>query len=275
MPLILMCGFPSSGKSKRANELEKYFSNECQKKVTVISDHTIGVNRNETYDDSKKEKIVRGNLKSSVQRCLDKDSITILDSLNYIKGFRYELYCVTKESQTTQCLIHCNTDSVTASQWNLQRDPSEQYSQEIFDGLVMRFEEPNGSNRWDSPLFIVQKDDTLPLEAISDTLLKRKPPPQNASTLPQPLSSTNFLYELDRVTTEIVQVIIAALKTFVPGDKINIPSSTDKLNLCRPFTLAELQRSRRQFITYTKMHPVDDISKIGNMFVQYLNNTLK
>ncbi|XP_060602106.1 protein KTI12 homolog [Ruditapes philippinarum] len=74
MPLILMCGFPSSGKSKRANELDKYFSNDCQKKVTVISDHTIGVNRNETYDDSKKEKIVRGNLKSSVQRCLDKDS---------------------------------------------------------------------------------------------------------------------------------------------------------------------------------------------------------
>ena len=48
--------------------------------------------------------------------------------------------------------------------------------------------------------------------------------------LQQPLSSTNFLYELDRVTTEIVQVIIAALKTFVPGDTISIPSSTDKVS---------------------------------------------
>lgn len=48
----------------------------------------------------------------------------------------------------------------------------------------MRYEEPNGSSRWDSPLFVIQKDDTLPYEAIADTLLKRKPPPQNASTLP-------------------------------------------------------------------------------------------
>ncbi|KAL4216392.1 kti12 [Mactra antiquata] len=275
MPFILLCGFPSSGKSRRASELEEFFKNKCEKSVNVISDHSIGVDRNKVYEDSKNEKIVRGNLKSSVQRNLSKDSVTILDSLNYIKGFRYELYCVTKEAQTTHCVIHCCTSSNTASEWNKNREPAEQYTQEIFDGLVMRFEEPIGNNRWDSPLFTVQPDDCLPLEAISDVLFKRKPPPQNASTLPQPLSSTSFLYELDKVTTDIIQVIKAAMKTFIPGDQITIPCATEKLSLLRPFSLAELQRSRRQFITYTKMHPVDDTTKIGNMFVQYLNNTLK
>jgi len=48
----------------------------------------------------------------------------------------------------------------------------------------MRFEEPKSNNRWDSPLFVIQKDDTLPLETIADALLKRKAPPPNASTLP-------------------------------------------------------------------------------------------
>ena len=48
----------------------------------------------------------------------------------------------------------------------------------------MRFEAPKPNNRWDSPLFVIQKDDTLPYEAISDAIFKRKAPPPNASTLP-------------------------------------------------------------------------------------------
>lgn len=45
--------------------------------------------------------------------------------------------------------------------------------------------------------------------------------------------------------------------------------------MTRVYTLAELQRHKRQFITYTKMHPVEDTSKITSMFVQYLNNCLR
>jgi hypothetical protein len=31
------------------------------------------------------------------------------------------------------------------------------------DALFMRFEEPNPNQRWDSPLFVIQPDDILPL----------------------------------------------------------------------------------------------------------------
>lgn len=51
-----------------------------------------------------------------------------------------------------------------------------------FDALVLRFEAPDSRNRWDSPLFTILKDDTLPFEAISDALFKRKAPPPNQST---------------------------------------------------------------------------------------------
>ncbi|WAR29383.1 KTI12-like protein [Mya arenaria] len=171
--------------------------------------------------------------------------------------------------------IFCDTNRDVASEWNMARPDEERYSQDIFDGLVQRFEEPKANNRWDSPLFVVQKDDALPFEAIVDALLRRKAPPPNASTLPQPLSSTNFLYELDKTTQDILGVIMESQKTSVPGDNIGIPGATDKLQFTRSFTLAELQRTRRQFITYMKMHPVDNPGKISNMFVQYLNNTLK
>ncbi|KAJ8311503.1 hypothetical protein KUTeg_010858 [Tegillarca granosa] len=110
MPFILMCGFPSSGKTKRTEELKVYFESKLSKTVHIISDDSLKINKNEVYADSKKEKDVRGNLKSSVQRILNKDDVVILDSLNYIKGFRYELYCVTKACQTPHCVtvLSCN-----------------------------------------------------------------------------------------------------------------------------------------------------------------------
>lgn len=51
-----------------------------------------------------------------------------------------------------------------------------------FDALVLRFEAPDSRNRWDSPLFTILKDDSLPHEAVSDALFKRKAPPPNQST---------------------------------------------------------------------------------------------
>ncbi len=50
------------------------------------------------------------------------------------------------------------------------------------DALILRFEAPDSRNRWDSPLFTIQQEDSLPFEAISDALFKRKAPPPNQST---------------------------------------------------------------------------------------------
>ena len=45
-----MCGYPCSGKSRRATELKEYFEQEHQLKVSLISDHSLGVDRNDVYD---------------------------------------------------------------------------------------------------------------------------------------------------------------------------------------------------------------------------------
>lgn len=39
MPLILLSGFPSSGKSKRAREIKEYLEAEKGKKVTIVSEN--------------------------------------------------------------------------------------------------------------------------------------------------------------------------------------------------------------------------------------------
>lgn len=48
--------------------------------------------------------------------------------------------------------------------------------------LMMRFEEPNSNQRWDSPLFVIHPEDELPYDQISDALFNRKPPPPNMAT---------------------------------------------------------------------------------------------
>jgi tRNA uridine 5-carbamoylmethylation protein Kti12 len=46
------------------------------------------------------------------------------------------------------------------------------YSEDDFENLVFRYEEPNGMNRWDSPLFTVVYDDpTPPCEQIWDAIV--------------------------------------------------------------------------------------------------------
>uniref|UniRef100_A0A8C7D576 Protein KTI12 homolog n=1 Tax=Oncorhynchus kisutch TaxID=8019 RepID=A0A8C7D576_ONCKI len=256
MPLIVMCGFPCSGKTRRAVELQEYFEQNTERKVHNVGDGTLGIEKNAVYADSQNEKNVRGSLRAEAER--------------------YELFCLIKHTQTPHCLVYCLTSAEVSSTWNTERDVEEQYTQEILDALVLRFETPDSRNRWDSPLFTIQKEDTLPFEAISDAIFKRKAPPPNQSTQSQPLSSTNFLYELDKVTQDVLMAILNSQKTSVPGDLIAVPGATEKISFATfcILNMAELRKLRRQFISYTKMHPTENIGHIANMFVQYLNKSI-
>lgn len=198
----------------------------------------------------------------------------IVDSLNYIKGCRYELYCLSKHVKTPQCVLLCNTAEEDARKWNLSRKEGERYVTEVFDGLVMRFEPPDSRNRWDSPLFVIHPDDPLPGEDVMASLLNRKPPPPNLSTQSQPLSSADFLHELDRRTQDVVSRLLEAQRTAVPGDSLILSGVSEKLRLPRFLTMVELRRLRRQYINYTKLHPPEDARIIPNLFVQYLNTSL-
>lgn len=79
--------------------------------------------------------------------------------------------------------MHVDTSSEQAWKQNLKRDEEDsRYTQEIFDALVMRYEAPDGRNRWDAPLFTIQSEDELPFEKIAASLYERKAPAPNMST---------------------------------------------------------------------------------------------
>ena len=76
------------------------------KQLTVhhINDQSLGLERN-VYKEAKTEKNARAAEYSAVKRVLSANSIVIADGLNYIKGFRYQLYCEAKAVQTPTCVV--------------------------------------------------------------------------------------------------------------------------------------------------------------------------
>ena len=267
MPLAILCGIPCAGKTRRAKELAEYLeAHGHENPVHVIREDFASSSKNECYTESRLEKTLRAKLKSDTERYLNEDGVVILDSLNYIKGCRYELYCVSKHLHTPHCIIWCNTPVEMAREWNTA---TRCYSEHVFDALVMRFEPPDSRNRWDYPMFVIYPDDPLPGQEICDSLFHRKPPAPNKSTQSQPLSETSFLHELDRLTQDVVRGIMDGQRS--AGGRVTLPGCEERVELPRPVTMAELRRMRKQFISYTKLHPINDCSKITTLFIQYLN----
>ena len=83
------------------------------------------------YIDATKEKLTRGVLKSYVDQKLNSKAVVILDSLNYIKGFRYELHCMARELRSSHCVVWVRSDEKVAAAWNKTRPQEDQYDESL------------------------------------------------------------------------------------------------------------------------------------------------
>lgn len=55
----------------------------------------------------------------------------VLDSMNYIKGFRYELHCSARQENTQHCVVWVQTTRETAAEWNASRPETEAYPSDL------------------------------------------------------------------------------------------------------------------------------------------------
>jgi len=153
----MLCGHPSCGKSSYGMQLEAYLRAQGCLNVTIVSEESEGISRADGYKDSSSEKKTRGVLKSAVDHKLSAESYIILDSMNYIKGYRYELYCIARTLRTPHCVIWVQCDEAVSTEWNRHRieQGQDSYTEDILVDLRRRFEQPMEKNRWDCPLFQV------------------------------------------------------------------------------------------------------------------------
>ncbi|KAL4954317.1 chromatin associated protein KTI12 [Aspergillus filifer] len=147
MPLIVLTGYPCSGLTHRANQLARLLeetqsqlfpsdsdadasstststpkdasstlvpkskskSKSSRYKIHVVSTHDNVNTPRTVYDVARTEKEARGIAYTRAKRLLGKDSFVILDGMNYIKGYRYQLWCEAKALGTTSCVVHVGT----------------------------------------------------------------------------------------------------------------------------------------------------------------------
>ena len=77
--------------------------------------------RDQLYNSAKEEKTARAEEFSAIKRALSKDVIVIADSLNYIKGYRYQLWCEAKAAGTRSCVLHVAAREDECKAWNDER----------------------------------------------------------------------------------------------------------------------------------------------------------
>ncbi|XP_068648690.1 protein KTI12 homolog [Aristolochia californica] len=299
MALVVICGQPCSGKSTAAMCLTEALQGIDPKPIVrLIDESSLHLDRNQSYANMIVEKNLRGVLRSEVDRSLTKDSIVIVDSLNNIKGYRYELWCLARASGIRFCVLYCDTNENHCREWNSERQQKGEptYDDHIFEDLVRRFEKPDRRNRWDSPLFELwpSKDGIEPLspaitEAVSYLTKKVDSRTRDVRIL-QPTIATqnvraseaNSLYEMDQATQEVINAIVEAQSQSVGGfvKRISLGQQLPSIDIERQVSLPELRSLRRTFIKLTGQSslsgppPPSDADSAKRMFVDYLNREI-
>ncbi|CAA6661234.1 unnamed protein product [Spirodela intermedia] len=307
MALVVICGQPCSGKSKAAACLAGALKeSEARQTVRIVDESSLhrGLNENMTA-----EKNLRGVLRSEVDRSVSKDSIIIVDSLNNIKGYRYELWCLARAAGIRYCVLFCDVEENICRQWNRERGERGEstYDEKIFSDLVRRFERPDRRNRWDSPLLSFchsevifhETEESSPaiVEAVSYLTKKIDSKSRDVRIL-QPTIATqnvrtteaNSLYEMDRATQEVISVIVETQSQGLGGTASRISFGQHlptisflhltHLSVQRSVGLPELRNLRRTFIKLTGQAslsgppPPTDADSAKRMFIEYLNREL-
>ena len=238
----------------------------------------------DVYATARAEKDARATFSSAIKRVLGRDAVVVADGMNYIKGFRYQLHCEAKAMQTTSCVVHVGTpvDKCQEINHSALENKSAGYEPDVFENLVFRYEEPNGMNRWDAPLFTIPYEDAKsPCETIWEALVgsdgKAKVVRPNAATVLKPASEQNYLYELDKTTSEFVSLITTWQRDHPGEGGGEVPISGADQPITLPTitpSLPQLQRLRRQFTALNRQHTLSK-SRIRDLFIDYLNDAFQ
>ncbi|VDO96777.1 unnamed protein product [Soboliphyme baturini] len=274
MSVVLITGYPSSGKSMVASMFKEYLVNLPDAIETlIVSDEAAQSFNREIYLDAKKEIQQRSFLKSEVHRLLGPNRVVIFDSLNYIKGYRYEIYCLAKAAECTYGVLFLDATIDNCLLWNDARKLPDRYSEDILKSLHSRFEVPVSSNRWENPLFTYRSDEMqLHFPEIVSCVMQGRPLKPNLSTRILPITGPDFLYSVDQKLQEVVRYILAEQRLAEIGDAVCIKDCEEKLFIKKIWSALELANFKRQFINYVKTHPVLDEKKLMNMFIVFINN---
>ena len=200
--------------------------------------------------------------------------------MNYIKGFRYQLYCQARAAGTPSLALHCEAREDCCRAWNEARaEQHRKYPQDQLEDLFLRFEAPNNQTKWDSPLFTIITEGASPaqLNEFFASLLpvltsapSRPPSAATQSLTPEVAASSSQI--LDSQTQQLIEQVLQAQQSGL--STVRFSESERTIALHRPVSIAQLSRIRRQFLQLHRLHPISDSGRIRDLFIEYLSSNL-
>jgi len=250
--------------------------------VSIVNDESLHINRSEDYKDSKAEKNTRGVIKAAVEREISKDTVVICDSLNYIKGYRYELFCSARAVGTPSCVVWLDIEKEQALERNSNNpDTKSKWQTQLITELMMRFEPPNSTRRWEKPTFVVHDERDTPFQEILDCVTAKYTSQINMATQHQKISDTNYLHNLDKITQDVIKAILQRQEEISVGDLLVTNLTQRPLRLTRKLTMSELRRLRQSYVTFAKSMAGTKSSfgeqsadEIAAGFMEYINTQI-
>lgn len=134
-------------------------------------------------------------------------------------------------------------------------------------------------NRWDSPLFTVAVDDeTPPFEKIWDAVVgsngQVRTVKPNVATVTTSATEADYLYELDKATQDIVNLVLEWQKNHPGEGGAEIRVGDEILTISSHVaSLPQLQRIRRQFISLNRQNKTPK-NRIATLFVDYVSHNV-
>lgn len=275
MPLVIVCGEPCTGKSTVSQKLYDYLKENGHNAIIVGGKSLgYGVDAVTGEDDT-----TRALLRSSVEREIaHAGTVVICDAPNEVRGFRYELHCISKARATPCCTIYCTVPTTVSDAWNQnQRDDNRpKYDADTLKDMRDRFEPPTKHNRWEKPLFTIGESGELPFDEIVAALFETDAPKPNMSTAEEVQSTAANMHSLDSATREVVSAVLRAVNepSFVPGDSVSLaPVVAKSIVLHRKVGPAELGRLRRQFVRMSEGF-ASSLTNPADAFAAFLASSL-
>lgn len=297
MPLVTLCGRPACGKTRFAEGFVAFLESTQDKRVVLVNEESLHVTKADGYRDATAEKQTRGGLKAGVDHAVNAKTIVVLDSMNYIKGFRYELYCSARSESTQHCVVWVECEQEVARAWNAGREDA--YPPELFEDLWSRFETPDERNRWDKPLIRCQavaaggggtgpECEASPYAAVYaevlEALTSGKATPAGMSTSSSRHAEPDVLYQLEALTNRAVSFIVDWQATPGHSSTVQLPFGSKPLELTRRLGLYEAYRLRRQFVKQVSVLGSSSVMEaqqgpdreraIADAFVEYLHSSI-
>lgn len=262
MPLIILTGYPLSGKTRFAETLKERLLEQFDD-IQIINDELLGIDKATGYVGASEEKRSRAALLAAVERHISQNRLVIADSTNEIKGFRYQLYCLARAVSTPHACVQLVSSEHACTSRN------HVYPERVIKDMLTRYEEPNGQSRWDSPLFHVLPDSSFMHFAELAVALKGTPAKQPSLATRKTEVPADYVQSLEEACRLVIETVSRS-------QTMSMASFTHKqipVSLPGKLSPAKLQRLKRQFIQMQRQTacPVHEIERL---FIDYLNKAI-